>query len=188
MNHMNVRGLVLISLLGACGGLSVITTNLFHALIPLPGFGGVATIPLGAACLLIAREKVPYRWSATLTKLVQQVVILLLPGGPVWAHHPLFVPLMLLDGVIIDAAALRNPGKSWTRRPARSVSIVAVSGAVSVAVQGGFTYLVLGPAAGLLAQGVLFFTLVFVGFHTILRAAGAGLGLWLLRVIPQRGV
>ncbi|MFZ2955838.1 MAG: hypothetical protein WA705_02935 [Candidatus Ozemobacteraceae bacterium] len=48
---MTLKDLTLMGLLGACGGLGVLSTSVFFAFIPFPGAGAILFMPLSAACL-----------------------------------------------------------------------------------------------------------------------------------------
>jgi hypothetical protein len=182
---MTIKDLVLMSFLGACGGMGVLTTGLFHALIPLPGAGALFFMPLAAACLVIARQKVTYAGAATGTKLIQQLVVFLLPGGPAIAHNPFLIPLLLIEGVLFDLffRFFRGPLRE---SPALNGLAIAFSGAIAVLVQVGLFTAIVGSSHFFLAQGVPFFLGVFVGFHSILRFVGGYVGARIVVAIPER--
>jgi hypothetical protein len=177
------RELVLISLLGASAGLGILTTHLFHALLPVPGLGGLVFVPLGAACLVIARDRVQHPLAAGLTRTVQQALVFVLPGGPPWVHHPLLVPLMLVDGFLLDGVAWLAP-RHWSRTWWTAGLSVAVTGAAGTLLQTGATLMLLGAGQGPLAQGVLPFLGLFVGLHSLLRFLGGAAGWTVTRTLP----
>lgn len=178
-----VRELVLISLLGASAGLGILTTHLFHALLPLPGLGGLVVVPLGAACLVIARDRVHHPLAAGLTRTVQQALVFMLPGGPPWAHHPLFFPLMLVDGFLLDVVAWLAP-RRWSQTWFTAGLAVAVTGLVGTLLQGGAALVLLGGGQGPLAQGLVPFVGLFVGLHSLLRFGGGVAGWTVTRGLP----
>ena len=184
---MTLKDLTLMGLLGACGGLGVLSTSVFFAFIPFPGAGAILFMPLSAACLIIARGRVRHPLAAGITKVIQQLVIFFLPGGPPIAHNPLLLPLMVMDGFLLDGLYWLYPVvlakcRLW------SGFLVAVSGTAGVLVQVGILALFMGGSQFMLAQGVAFFFGVFVIFHSILRCIGGFVGAHILRAIPERAV
>lgn len=184
---MKLKDLVLISLLGACGAVAVLTTRIFHALIPLPGFGAIFFIPVATACLIIARGRVKHWGAAGMTKLVQQVVMLMLPGGSIMSKNPLLIPLMVVDGFLIDLAY-----KLWPR-PLESSKfycglLAASAGFMGLLLQIAIFYFIIGNDHHLLARGPKFFLLVFGGLHAVLRFVGGIIGSQVLKAIPERAV
>ncbi len=182
---MTTKDLALIALLGACGGLGILTTGLFHALVPLPGFGATLFMPLATACLVIARGRIPVRWATGYTKLVQQTVIFFLPGGPIIAHNPLLIPVNAVDGLLVDLLYLLRP---WTvaDESFRTALTMTLSGAAGTLVQVGLFMAVSGQPHFFLSHGTVFFVLVFLVWHGVLRFVGGLLGAYILRCIPSR--
>ncbi len=184
---MTLKDWVLIGLLGAAGGVGVLSTNVVHALIPLPGFGGMVFIPLAAACLVIARARVRHPLAAGLTRTVQQLVIFFLPGGPPTAHNPVLLPLMVADGFLLDLIHRRWPADLATAR-VWSGLLCAACGTVGTVLQVGVLALFVGRDQFLLAQGLPFFLALFVGFHGFLRFVGGLIGSRVLAALPERTV
>lgn len=184
---MKLKELVLISLLGACGAVAVLTTRLFHALIPVPGFGAIFFIPVATACIIIARGRVKHWGAAGMTKLVQQVVMLMLPGGSIMSKNPLIIPLMVVDGFLIDLVY-----NLWPRPLEKSKFycglVAAVAGLAGLLFQVAVLYFFIGDDHHLLARGPKFFLLVFAGLHSLLRFVGGVMGSQVLKAIPERAV
>ena len=177
----------LIGLLGAAGGVGVLSTNVVHALIPLPGFGATVFMPLAAACLVIARARVRHPLAGGLTRTVQQLVIFFLPGGSPTAHNPFLLPLMVVDGFLLDLIHRRWPADLSTAR-VWSGLLCAACGAVGTVVQVGVLALFVGRDQFLLGQGLPFFVALFVGFHSLLRFVGGMIGSRVLQALPERTV
>lgn len=184
---MKLKELALISLLGACGGLGILTTHIFHALIPLPGFGALLSLPLSAACMIIARGRAEHPAAAGMSKLIQHVVILLLPGGPATAHNPFLLPILALDGFVIDLVYWLKPVRlAESKLYAGLVS--GLAGATGMLLQAGLLYLIIGDAQFYLNSGIGYFVGIFVLFHALLRGLGGIAGSAVLRAIPERTI
>lgn len=184
---MKLKDIVLASLLGACGGLGILTTNFFHAMIPIPGFGALFFLPFSTACIIIARSRIDHPAAATITKLIQQTVILMLPGGPTVTKNPIMIPLMSLDGVLIDLYYRFKPS-DLAESKILSGLLGSISGSAGILLQTGLLYLIIGADQFFLAKGVRFFLGIFVAMHGILRFCGGVMGSAILKAIPRRVV
>lgn len=184
---MKTKDLVMASMLGACGGLSILTTRVFHALIPLPGFGALFSLPFSSACLIIARARIKHPLAATMTKLIQQIVIFMLPGGSPNTKNPLLVLLMSLDGLMIDLIYRLWPAKIEDAK-IYSGLLVAITGSISLLNQVLILYIIMGEQQFLLARGIWFFAGIFVVMHGLLRFLGGVSGSVIVKSIPERNV
>ena len=150
-------------------------------------FAELFAIPFSSACLIIARSRVKHPFATTMTKLIQQVVILLLLGGSINSKNPLFVPLMSLDGVLIDLIFWFVPRRLENAK-IYSGLLVAVPGFISVINQVLIMYLIMGDQQFLLARGIWFFASIFLGMHSLLRFIGGVSGSIILKSIPERNI
>lgn len=182
---MTLKDFSLIGMLGAAGGAGVVTTAFFHASIPLPGFGAVLFMPLATACLIIARARVAHPVAAGLTKVMQQLVIFFLPGGPPIAHNPVLLPLLVVDGFVLDGLFRLYPADLAKARLASGL-LATLSGGVGLLVQVGVMAVFVGGNQFFLSQGVAYFLFVFLGFHSVLRFLGGVIGSWVLGALPER--
>ncbi|GAB4272647.1 MAG: hypothetical protein Kow0029_11480 [Candidatus Rifleibacteriota bacterium] len=182
---MTLKNLVLISLLAACGALGILTTNIFHSLVPLPGFGALIFQPLSFACLIIARGKTGYGAAAGLTKLIQNFIILFLPGGPMLTKNPLMIPLMSIDGFLIDIVHQIFPFKLAEKRLLCAL-LTGICGSLGLILQTTIMFYFVGKEYFMLSHGFYFFVVVFILFHGILKAIGGALGSAILKAVPDK--
>jgi hypothetical protein len=184
---MKLKDIILTSLLGACGGVAILSTNLFHALIPIPGFGGLFFIPFSIACVIIARWKIDHFAAATATKLVQQVIILLIPGGPPLTKNPLLIPLLIIDGILIDLFYKIRPFKI-PEHPYYTGLLTAICASASLVMQTLVILYLLNQQPMYIKGGLKIFLAIFIGLHGLLRFIGGFVGSYILKSIPERTV
>ena len=183
---ITTRDLVLMSLLGGSAALAMLTTIFFHAMIPIPGFGGIVAIPLGAACLIIARDRIAHPLAAGLTKTMQHMVLFFLPAGPPWVHIPWMIPFLVVAGFLIDGLA------SFSKKKLSETSwwwcglISLLAGGVGVLIQAGTTAFLIEKVSTYTRQGVLGLIVIFLGLHSLLRFLGGAIGWVVISSIPNK--
>jgi hypothetical protein len=182
--YTTLSDFVLICLLAAFSGTMILTTMFFYALIPLPGFGAILTLPVGSMCLIIARKRISAPLAGFGTKILQQGVIFFLPGGSPLAHNPFLFPLMVLEGFFLDLLSGFSSQLGHTNPWLSGLNAFTAS-TLGIALQALILFFAMGPDSFLFQKGIGFFIGVFIVFHGLLKFLGAMAGWYVSEKLPR---